>query len=149
MHTDLPGLEQSRQNPDPARIAQQPEHPGKALHVIRRRQRTPEGIAPFLLAGRPTLPEVCVSAWRGPILRGHLNILSSDQMCAKDTPAPGPLGRNNRPNNSALGCEVLIPFRLNSGETIGIRRGEMVPSWPTGGLTFRRRVLCYRGYHRC
>ena len=120
MHADLTGLEQSSQNPDPARVAQQPEHPGKALYVARWRQRRPEDIAPFLFAGQPTLPEVCGGAWNGPILRCHMNILSFDQMLAS-RPGPWP----------------LVPFHLTSGETIAIHRGEMAPPWPTGGLTER------------
>ncbi|AOY73871.1 SURF1 family protein (plasmid) [Arthrobacter sp. TES] len=50
----------------------------------------------------------------------------------------------NRPNNSAAGYEVLVPFRLSSGETIAINRGwlpigndrpgypDAVPDPPTG-----------------
>lgn len=50
----------------------------------------------------------------------------------------------NRPNNSAAGYEVLVPFRLSSGETIAINRGwlpigndrpgypDAVPGPPTG-----------------
>ncbi|MFJ5958236.1 SURF1 family protein [Paenarthrobacter sp. NPDC092416] len=53
----------------------------------------------------------------------------------------------NRPNNSAAGYEVLVPFRLSSGETIAINRGwlpigndrpgypDAVPAPPTGEVT--------------
>ena len=53
----------------------------------------------------------------------------------------------NRPNNSAAGYEVLVPFRVSSGETIAINRGwlpigndrpgypDTVPGPPTGEVT--------------
>ncbi|TVU61995.1 SURF1 family protein [Paenarthrobacter nitroguajacolicus] len=53
----------------------------------------------------------------------------------------------NRPNNSAAGYEVLVPFRLSSGETIAINRGwlpigndrpgypDAVPGPPTGEIS--------------
>ncbi|NIJ03344.1 cytochrome oxidase assembly protein ShyY1 [Paenarthrobacter ilicis] len=52
----------------------------------------------------------------------------------------------NRPNNSAAGYEVLVPFRVTSGETIAVNRGwlpignarpgypDAVPGPPTGDV---------------
>ncbi|ABK05609.1 conserved hypothetical protein (plasmid) [Arthrobacter sp. FB24] len=55
--------------------------------------------------------------WTPVSVRGHY--LASDQRIVR-----------NRPNNAAPGYEVLVPFRLASGETIVINRGWL----PIGNL---------------